>query len=94
MWIRQRFNANRKKHYETLRNYVGEESIKNNADLRQRVLKIDSDKEHVEMMCKQEIEALMRMAADVTNMTHKCKLQGEQTRCKTPTQMRKCLCKN
>jgi hypothetical protein len=75
-------------------NYVGEESIKNNADLRQRVLKIDSDKEHVQMICKQEIEALMRMAADVTNMTHQCKLQGRPTICKTPTQMRKSLCEN
>ena len=68
--------------------HLGEEALKTPEDVRQLVIKIDRDKENVHNICKHEIDALMRMAADVTKMTHKCKMDGKKAGYKTSTDMR------
>jgi len=94
VWIKERFNANHKKHVKGLIHYVGEEALNTEEDVRQKVISIDKDKEQVQMLCKYEIECLMQMAAEVTGMTHVCKLDGQKRVCKTSTDIRQSFCEN
>ena len=90
--MRERFHANKKLHYEAVLKYVGVERFSNDEEVHKVVKQIDKDKEDVQSICRQEIETLLKMAAEITHMTHACKFNGEETVCKTPTHMRRSIC--
>jgi hypothetical protein len=54
----------------------------------QMIIKLVLEREQVRMMIKDEVEALMRLGAEVTKMTYKCKNTNAERLCITPKNMR------
>ena len=57
-----------------------------------RMTEINADKKEVQDICKREMDKLMTMGAEITGMTHTCKLSGIQRLCTTATEMRRSWC--
>ena len=73
---------------------MGEDYLGANHEMQHRLEIIANDKRQVGLICKREIEALMEMAADVTQMSFVDKSTTFSRTCKTPAEMRWSLCIN
>ena len=87
----KRFSAYGSQDYKTLSNMVGEEHV-TPQDMLIRLERVKQDKLQVGIICKREIEAMMEMGADITQMSFHSKSTTQPRVCKTPAEMRWSLC--
>ena len=85
-WIRERFNASGPIREDTAISNLPRGATKRVID--QMIIKLTSEREQVRMMIKDEVESLMRLGAEVTKMTYKCKNTNAERQCITPKNMR------
>jgi hypothetical protein len=91
-WNSNRFRPHSNLFQDTVLHFVERGMNADNGTILARIGKVNADKKDVKAICKREIEKLMKMGADITKMTHTCKLSGFQRLCTTPTEMRKSWC--
>lgn len=79
---------------DTIKHFMDKGLTGDDKEIIARVAEIEADRKDVTQICKREIEKLLKMAGEITQMTHKCKLSGEQRLCTKPAEMRKSWCDN
>jgi hypothetical protein len=90
----KRFDPHKDSWQDTVKHMVDKGLTNNNKRMMKKLAEIANDKKDVSNICKREIDKLMRMAAEITGMTHKCRLSGVQRLCSRPSEMRKSWCED
>jgi hypothetical protein len=94
MWSTERFSAHRniKDDLYTLQLVNGLMNTSRRLD--EKLERIASEKALVTKICKREIEGLLRMGVQITQMTHRCKMSHTRRLSTTPAEMRRSWCED
>ena len=91
-WKYNRFRPHTNLFNDTVLRFVDRGMTLDRGAISARIEEVNEDKKEVKAICRREIEKLLRMGAEITEMTHTCKLSGIQRLCRTTLEMRKSWC--